>query len=57
MWIQLICTTYRFIDLLILALLSSTNLSLEIVGQISQIIEKLVLIRVRVFVSRLLVSK
>lgn len=52
----MIFSTYRFIHLFILALLSSTDLSLEIVGQISQIIEKLVFIPVRVLVGCLLVS-
>jgi hypothetical protein len=51
-----ILQTYVLVDLLVLALLASTDLSLEIVMQIRQVIEKLFLIAVRVSVRSLLIS-
>src|SRR5688572_30644122 len=48
--------TYRLVHLLVLAFLSSANLSLKVVVKISQIIEKILFIPVRVLVGCLLVS-
>lgn len=47
--------TYSLIDFLVLALLATSDLALEVVVQVGQVLEKVFLVAVLVLVCRLLV--